>query len=154
MSELTIERVITISDEVVVAAQLLAPQLDSSNQVTITPDYLERIISNKDNFWLMARRAADARLIGMASLIIMPMPTNVRASLENVIVDSEARGTGAGTALCLAAKSIANEQHVNTLRAAASKNNAASLKMLQKAGFEVETNMDYFELCIVKGPRF
>ena len=154
VAEVTIERVTTISDEIVVAAQLLAPQLESSNQVSITSDHLERIISNPDNIWLMARRIADAKLIGMASLVIMPMPTNIRASLENVVVDSEARGVGAGIALCLAAKDIANEQNVNTLRAAASKNNTASQEMLRKAGFKVETSMDYFELSIAKGPRF
>jgi len=135
MSEVTIERVTIISDEVVVAAQLLAPQLESSNQVNIPSEYLERIISNPDSVWLMAGREADAKLIGMASLVIMPMPTNIRASLENVVVDSEARGIGAGTALCMAAKEIANEQNVNTLRAAASKNNVESQRMLRKVGF-------------------
>lgn len=154
MSEVTIERVTTISNEILVAAQLLTPQLESPNQVSITSGYLERIISNPDNIWLMARRVADAKLIGMASLVIMPMPTNIRASLENVIVDSEARGIGAGTALCLAAKDIANEQNVNTLRAAAYENNTVSQEMLRKAGFKIETSMDYFELSIAKGPRF
>jgi ribosomal protein S18 acetylase RimI-like enzyme len=154
MSQVTIERVTEISEEVFEAACLLAPQLESPNQVGITTEYLERIISNPDNVWLMARRAADVKLIGMASLVVMPMPTNVRASLENVVVDSNARGIGAGTALCLAAKDIAYEQNVNTLRAAASKNNAVSQKMLKKTGFDVETSMDYFELSIIKGPRF
>lgn len=154
MAAVTIERVTEISEEIIDAAQLLAPQLESSNQVNITPEFLERIIDNPDNVWLMARRTADAKLIGMASLVIMPMPTNIRASLENVVVDSEARGIGAGTALCLAAKDIANEQGVNTLRAAASINNAASQKMLQKTGFELEQSLNYFELSIAKGPRF
>jgi ribosomal protein S18 acetylase RimI-like enzyme len=154
MTEITIERITAISDEVVAAAQLLTPQLESSNQVAITAQYLERVIGNPDNIWLMARQAKDARLIGMASLVIMATPTNVRASLENVVVDSEVRGIGAGVALCMAAKVIADEQNVNTLRAAASKNNAASQRMLQKAGFDIETSMDYFELSIAKGPRF
>lgn len=153
MIEVTVYRVTTISDEVLAAAQLLAPQLESSNQVNITPEYLERIISSPDNVWLMARRTADNKLIGMASLVIMPMPTNIRANLENVVVDRGARDIGAGIALCAAAKDIADEQNVNTLRAAASKSNAASQRMLQKAGFEVETSMDYLELIIVKGSR-
>ena len=154
MTELSIERIVDITPEVLAAAQHLSPQLESSNQVAITQEYFERIVSNQDNVWLMARRASDAKYIGMASLVIMAMPTNIRACLENVVVDESARGLGAGTALCEAAKEIANEQNVNTLRAAASKNNVASQRMLQKAGFEVETNLDYFELGIHKGPRF
>ena len=146
MNEVTIERITIISDEVIAAAQLLTPQLESTNQVNVTPDYLERIISNPDNFWLMARRDIDAKIIGMASLVIMAMPTNIRASLENVVVDRDSRRTGAGTALCSAAKIIANQQGVNTLRAAASKNNSASLRMLLREGFNIETSMNYFEV--------
>jgi len=151
---ITIERITEITSEVLEAATMLAPQLGSANQVTITEDYLQRIVRNPDNYWLMARRASDSKFIGMASLIIMPMPTNIRSSLENVVVDEAARGMGAGTALCQQALQIADEEGVNTLRAAASKTNTASLRMLEKAGFHVEDTMHYFELSIHRGPRF
>lgn len=154
MSNILIERVTEISPEIMEAATRLAPQLGSSNQVTIDEAYLKRIVENPDNYWIMARRESDAKLIGMASLVIMPMPTNIRSSLENVVVDESARGEGAGTALCEAAKSIADGQNVNTLRAAASKTNGASLRMLEKAGFSIEDSMHYLELSIHRGPRF
>lgn len=154
MSNVLVERVTEITPEVLEAATRLTPQLESSNQVTIDEVYLQRIVDNPDNYWLMARRESDAKLIGMASLVIMPMPTNIRSSLENVVVDESARGEGAGTSLCEAAKSIADGQNVNTLRAAASKTNKASLRMLEKAGFTIDDSMHYQELSIHRGPRF
>ena len=154
MSDLYIERISVIDDEIVEAATRLSALLGSSNQVTITAKYLERITTNPDVYLLMARRERGERFIGMASLIIMPMPTNVRASLENIAVDESARGEGIGTALCQEVRTIADNLGVNTLRAATSPNNIASQTMLKKSGFIVDTDLDHFELNIQQGPRF
>jgi GNAT superfamily N-acetyltransferase len=102
----------------------------------------------------MARRESDARFIGMASLFIMRLPTNVRSFLENVVVDEDSRGQGVGIALLSRAFEIADSQNVNTLRAQAGTHNKVSRSMLQKAGFKIEDYLDYFELDIHDGPRF
>lgn len=149
-----VERITEVTPEVLDAAQKLASQLGSSNQVTITAGYLRRIVRNPDHHWLMARRFSDNKLIGMASLIIMPIPTNVRSSLENLVVDESARGQGVGTILCAEAKRIADKQGVNALRAAAAKTNAASKRLLEKAGFTLENSLDYYQQSIHRGPRF
>ncbi len=154
MSDFSIERITKVNDEVVEAAERLALQLDSSNQGTITPTYLERVVANPDHYWLMARNEKDARLVGMASLFIMAVPTNVRSSLENVVVDESARGRGIGQALHLRAREIANEQGVNTLRTATWNQNTASKEMLKDLGLDIETDLTYYEWDIQQGPRF
>lgn len=154
MSDFSIERITTINDDVIEATRRLSSQLGSSNQVTISQEYLESITENPDNYWLMARRESDARFIGMASLFIMRLPTNVRSFLENVVVDEESRGQGVGLALSRRAFEIANSQNVNTLRAQAGTQNEVSRSMLQKAGFKIEDYLDYYELNIHDGPRF
>jgi ribosomal protein S18 acetylase RimI-like enzyme len=152
MSDVSIERITYVDEAVMEAASRLSLQLDSSNQVTITEDYLETIILNPDSFWLMAKR--NARFVGMASLFIMRMPTNVRSFLENVVVDEDSRGKGIGLALCSEAFAIADSQGANTLRTQAGTHNAASRAMLQKAGFKIEDYLDYYEINIHDGPRF
>lgn len=154
MTEIIIERISEVNGEVLEAAQRLAPLLDSSNQVNLSVEYLEQVVNSPDSYWLTARKAKDTRIIGLANLIILPVLTNVRSSLECVVVDEGARGVGVGTALCAEAKKIADERGVNTLRAAASRTNTASQTMLRKFGFIVETSMDYFEYSIQKGSRF
>ena len=154
MSDFSIERITSVDDDVVEAAKRLSSQLNSSNQVTVSREYLETITENPDNYWLMARRESDARFIGMASLFIMRLPTNVRSFLENIVVDEDSRGQGVGIALSMRAFEIADSQNVNTLRAQAGTQNGVSRSMLQKAGFKIEDYLDYFELDIHAGPRF
>ena len=154
MSDFSIERITSVDDDVVEAAKRLSSQLNSSNQVTVSREYLETITENPDNYWLMARRESDARFIGMASLFIMRLPTHVRSFLENIVVDEDSRGQGVGIALSMRAFEIADSQNVNTLRAQAGTQNGVSRSMLQKAGFKIEDYLDYFELDIHAGPRF
>jgi len=154
MSNFSIERITSIDDHVAEAAQRLSSQLGSSNQVSLSDKYLESILENPDSYWLMARREADPRFIGMASLFIMRMPTNVRAFLENVAVDENSRGQGVGLALSATAIEIANSHNVNTLRSQAGTTNEVSQAMLTKAGFTKAEYLDYFECDIADGPRF
>lgn len=154
MSKFVIKEVREIDYALLSAARDLSSLLTSSNQVTLTKSYLELMVANPCNYWLVAQETTTRKYLGMASLVIMHMPTNVRASLENVAVLPSEAGKGIGTALCFEAKRIADENEVNTLRAAALKNNTASLRMLEKAGFVVEDSMDYLECSISRGPRF
>ncbi|MES2630833.1 MAG: GNAT family N-acetyltransferase [Patescibacteria group bacterium] len=153
MDTFSIERITKITDDIVEAAQRLALQLHSPNQGTITPEYLEKMVSNPDHYWLVAR-TDEGRIIGMASLFIMRVPTNIRSSLENVVVDEASRSLGIGHALHKKAFEIADEQGVNTLRTATWKENTAVKSMLAELGFEIDTDLTYYEGDIHQGARF
>lgn len=154
MSEVTIERITEVTPEILEAAQTLAPQLGSANQVTITADYLKRIVNNPDYYWLMARRTSDARLIGMASLVILPFPTNIRTTLENIVVDESARGNGTGTALCEEAIRIADGEKVNAIRTSIAKTNIPSQHMVEGVEFPIDEVIQHYEKELYRGPRF
>ena len=149
-----INRITTVTPGVIEAARRLASLLGSGNQANISADYLSKITDSPNTHWLGATLLNDSRIIGMATLTIMPMMTNIRAGLESVVVDESVRGFGIATELCKEARVIADSLGVNTLRAAAMKDNVPSLGMLEKLGFEIETSMHYLELDIQQGPRF
>ena len=132
------------------ATNRLSLQLKSPGQVTITDEYLQWIVANPDYHWLMARRIEDSRLIGMACLIMLPFPTNIRTTLENIVVDRASRQKGVGTSLCEEAKKIALLQGANSIRVAAAKSNIASKKMLEKAGFPSDDVIQHYELWLRK----
>jgi hypothetical protein len=85
MSEIVIEQVMSVNDELVEATQRLMPLLGSSNQISVTSDYLDRVVANTANVWLIAQSTETQRIIGMAVLVVFELPTNARALLENVL---------------------------------------------------------------------
>lgn len=147
-------RITSVTPEVIEATERLTSLLKSDNQATIGDKYLKYIIDSPNTYWLGAGFEENPKIIGMAVLTIMPMITNVRAVLENVVVDESARKQGVGSALCLEAMDIANRHNVNTLRADVSKTNSTSLKMFEKLGFEIKTYLNYLEFDIQQGNRF
>lgn len=154
MKDVSIERITEITPEIVDATRRLAEQLESPSQVTISEKYLQTIIDNPSAYWLMARRNNDAKYIGMAVLYMLHYPTNIRTSLENIVVDGYFRRQGIGTALCEEAKRISLEKGANSIRIAASKTNIPSNAMIEKAGFSTDYTMDHYEHWLVRGPRF
>ncbi len=156
--QFTIERISTVTPEVVEAAERLRIRLNSSNQISLTGDeyaeYLKQGLKNPDYYWLMARRTSDSKLIGMASLLIMRLPTNVRTSVENLAVDEEAGSMGIGKALYLEAEKIADANGANTMRCAAFADNGAGTGLAESVGYVLETSLNYYEKAIHEGPRF
>lgn len=59
MSDIIIDRITEVTSEVFMSAQRLAPYLASSNQVDLSVEYLQQIVRNPDNYWLVARTRED-----------------------------------------------------------------------------------------------
>jgi ribosomal protein S18 acetylase RimI-like enzyme len=146
MSGISIERITAVDDEIMETATRLTPQLGSPYQVALTRRYLERVVANPNHYWLMARRAHDRRIVGMASLFILHMATNVRGMLENVVVDKDARRSRVGLRLCVEARRIAAERGAKTIRATAAATNIASRHTLEKAGFVLAQHLHHLVL--------
>ena len=84
------------SEELVAACHQLIPQLSSSAQ-PITVSELAEIINSDSTLMFVAR--IDNKIVGLLTLAIFRIPTAVRAWIEDVVVDSSARGHGVGEAL-------------------------------------------------------
>lgn len=85
----------------------LLPQL-SSSAAPLTREALAEVIASPHNTVLLARDThAAGRIIGTLTLVVFRIPTAMRAWIEDVVVDREARGRGVGEALTLAAVDLA-----------------------------------------------
>lgn len=99
-------------DEMVEAFTRLLPQLSSS---AAPPDHesLRRLLAAEANTVLVAR--VDGRVVGTLTLAMFPLPTGMRAWIEDVVVDEAARGYGVGAALTEEAVRLADAAGARTV---------------------------------------
>ena len=53
-----------------------------------------RMLGHEGNTVFFAR--VDGEIVGMLTLVMVPIPSGLRARIEDVVVDSSARGRGSG----------------------------------------------------------
>ncbi len=143
-SDLQISVVSEVTDRVVAAFQQLIPQLSSSNPPP-SKQQLDHIVGS-DACHLMLASEGD-RILGSLTLVIFPIPTGVRAWIEDVVVDGEARGKGVGAALNQAAIELAREAGATTVDLTSRPSREAANRLYQRLGFkERETNVYRYQL--------
>src|SRR6056300_1235819 len=91
----------------------LLPQL-SSKASSLNMEQLLELISSDSTLVFVCSNAAD-EIIGMLSLVIMKIPTGRKAWIEDVVVDSKARGQGLCKALMDHALQEARERGVKAI---------------------------------------
>jgi ribosomal protein S18 acetylase RimI-like enzyme len=127
-----IEVVEEVGDELVDAVRRLLPQL-SSSVAAPGPDWLERVVASPGNRLLVARSAGA--IVGMLTLVLFPIPTGMRARIEDVVVDEAARGLGIGTALTLEALRLAEAGGARTVDLTSRPGREAANRLYQRLGF-------------------
>jgi ribosomal protein S18 acetylase RimI-like enzyme len=134
----------TVDQSVVSAFVQLIPQLSSSNPA---PDAvaLQRIIDHDATTLFLAY--LDGRIVGSLTLAVFPIPTGVRAWIEDVVVDEGARGHGVGEALNRAALEHARSLGAITVDLTSRPSREAANRLYRRLGFvERETNVYRFSL--------
>jgi len=141
-TEVTIERVTEVTDELITAFELLIPQLSSSNPPP-GRDMLERIVSSDCSMILIARDPdLDNRIVGSMTLVTFLIPTGVRSWIEDVVVDGDARGRGVGAKLNQVALEHAKALGATTVDLTSRPSREAANRLYLRLGFEVrETNV-------------
>jgi ribosomal protein S18 acetylase RimI-like enzyme len=133
-----------VSDELVEAFARLVPQLSSSASPP-TREQLDAMISSPATTLLLARDDQD-RIIGSLTLAMFRAPTGVRAWIEDVVVEAEARGQGIGEALVAEAVRVASEAGARTVDLTSRPSRDAANRLYEKAGFEMrDTNVYRFD---------
>ena len=131
------------SEELVAACHQLIPQLSSSAQ-PITVSELAEIINSDSTLMFVAR--IDNKIVGLLTLAIFRIPTAVRAWIEDVVVDSSARGHGVGEALNHAAIAEAKRRGAKTVDLTSRPSRQAANKLYKRLGFvERDTNVYRFD---------
>lgn len=131
-------------DELVEAFVRLVPQLSSSNPPP-SREQLEEIVAAESTVLFVAR--VDGRIMGALTLAVFRIPTGLRAWIEDVVVDTDARGHGVGEALNRAALDEARRRGAVTVDLTSRPSREAANRLYQRLGFVArETNVYRYEL--------
>jgi ribosomal protein S18 acetylase RimI-like enzyme len=143
--DVDIDVVREVTDEVVDAFGRLLPQL-SKSAPPLDTDALTAIASAQANTLLVARVGGD--IVGTLTLVIFPIPTGIRAWIEDVIVDESARGKSyggkrVGEALTAEAIRIADRAGARTVDLTTRPARVAAGKLYERLGFEQRDSRVY-----------
>jgi ribosomal protein S18 acetylase RimI-like enzyme len=135
-----IELVKEATAAVVDAARRLLPQL---SQTALPPDreQLARVVNCPTNTVLVAR--SGGAVVGMLTLVLFPIPSGLRARIEDVVVDHAARGRGVGDALSRAALELATKQGARTVDLTSRPSRAAANRLYERLGFARRESVVY-----------
>jgi ribosomal protein S18 acetylase RimI-like enzyme len=133
-----VEVIADITDEDLAAVNRLIPQL-SRSAPPLSADALKQIVSWDGNYLLIARDGD--RVVGMLTLVTFPIPTGLRAWIEDVVVDEAARGQGVGAALTQEAVRRGRAVGARTVDLTSRPTRQAANRLYERLGFELrETN--------------
>jgi ribosomal protein S18 acetylase RimI-like enzyme len=135
-----IEAVHEVSGEVVEAFGRLLPQLSSGAEV-LDRDAIRRVVACDANTVLVAR--LDGKLVGTLTLLLFPVPTGMRARIEDVVVDGAARGRGVAAALTRHALRLADEAGARTVDLTSRPDRVAANRLYSGLGFQARESTVY-----------
>tara|TARA_B100000214_G_scaffold301700_1_gene232194 strand:+ start:969 stop:1439 length:471 start_codon:yes stop_codon:yes gene_type:complete len=139
----TIRLVTEVTESLTDAYKLLIPQLSSSSNPP-TSEALQRIIDS-DSAQILIAEDENGSILGTMTLIIFHIPTGIRAWIEDVVVDSSARGKGIGKKLNLAALELAKQAGAKTVDLTSRPARKEANQLYKNIGFtERETNVYRF----------
>jgi ribosomal protein S18 acetylase RimI-like enzyme len=139
-----VEKVHTVTSEVVLAFESLIPQLSRSNPAP-TEAELNDMVSSPASDVFIAR--VDGKIVGSLTLVTFRIPTGIRAWIEDVVVDESARGHGVGEALNQAAIAEAQHRGAVTVDLTSRPSREAANRLYQRIGFvQRDTNVYRYSL--------
>jgi ribosomal protein S18 acetylase RimI-like enzyme len=127
-----IEIVTEVGDELVDAFDRLIPQLSSSAPPPGRAG-LQAIVGNPNCCLFVAR--VDGEIVGSLTLATYPLPTGLKAWIDDVVVDSAVRGQGIGEALNHAALDEARQRGVKEVDLTSRPRREAANRLYQRLGF-------------------
>lgn len=129
-----------ITGEVVEAFGRLLPQL-SKSAPPLGQAELESIVGCPADTLLVAR--SGGTITGTLTLVMFPLPTGLRAWIEDVVVDETARGQGIGEAMTHEALRIAQEAGARTVDLTSRPARAAAGRLYERLGFKIRDSRLY-----------
>ncbi len=134
----------TVNDEVLDALGMLIPQLSPNCRLPAKED-LESIINSKNSEIIIA--AEDEKILGSLTLVFVKTPTGKKVWIEDVVVDSTARGKGIGERLVKFAVARASQSGADKIDLTSIPQRVAANKLYQKLGF-VKRDTNVYRLII------
>lgn len=148
-----VEAVTGVDDSCVAAFAGLVTQLSSTAKPPTRQELLA-VVTAASNTVLVARMAPDGEahrgdwtLVGTLTLVIILLPTGVRAWVEDVVVDHSVRGMGVGATLLEAGIERARAAGARSVELTSRPSREAANRLYARAGFSRrDTNVYRLEL--------
>ncbi|MFI6722862.1 GNAT family N-acetyltransferase [Streptomyces atratus] len=135
-----VEIVHEATGEIVAAFARLVPQLSSTAR-PLDHEAIDRLVRCETNTVLVARAAGS--IVGTLTLLLLPVPTGLRARIEDVVVDTEARGQGIAALLTREALTLAREAGARTVDLTSRPDRAAANRLYERLGFRARESTVY-----------
>jgi ribosomal protein S18 acetylase RimI-like enzyme len=129
-----------VTDEDVDAINRLLPQL-SKSAPRLDAGTVQQIATWNGNSLLVARAAGE--IVGMLTLVTFPIPTGLRAWIEDVVVDESLRGQGVGAALTREAVRLAQAAGARTVDLTSRPAREAANRLYERLGFQLRDSRVY-----------
>jgi ribosomal protein S18 acetylase RimI-like enzyme len=128
-----------VDEELYQAFQRLVPQLTDNNPAPSLNDLADLVRDASST--LMVARADNNQIVGALTLTVYRVPTGIRSIIEDVIVDTSARGQGIGDALMKYAINLAREKGAQNIALTSNPMREAANRLYLRVGFKKrETN--------------
>ena len=138
--DVQVEIVREATEELVGAFGRLLPQLSSTAE-PLDRAAVERLLSCATNTVLVAR--VEGAIVGTLTLVMSPVPSGLRGRVEDVVVDSSARGRGIAALLIEQALRIAREAGARTVDLTSRPDRVAANRLYERLGFRVRESTVY-----------
>ena len=133
-----------VTAELVEAFERLTPQLSSSNPPP-SAEALQAVATADATRLLVAR--AEGAIVGSLTLVLVRIPTGLRAIIEDVVVDEQSRGQGVGRALNEVALELARDAGAVTVDLTSRPSREAANRLYLRLGFVIrDTNVYRYTL--------
>jgi len=119
-------------DELVEAFGRLLPQL-SGSATPLDGPAITRMLDHDANTLFVAR--SDGRIVGTLTLVMVPIPSGLRARIEDVVVDISARGLGIASRLTEAAIARARAAGARTVDLTSRPERDSAGRLYERLGF-------------------
>jgi ribosomal protein S18 acetylase RimI-like enzyme len=136
-----VDRVVVADAELMAAVRRLLPQL-SENAPEPTASDIETVATSPATTLLVARDD-DGPIVGMLTLATFRLPSGVRAWIEDVVVDEDARRLGAGRALVEVALELAADAGATAVNLTSRPSRESARRLYETMGFEERTTTVY-----------
>ncbi len=149
-----IETITQVTDELVNAFRRLIPLLSSSAPAPSKQELAEIVNSPATVLFIARDSGPENSIVGTLTLVLYRVPTGVHAYIEDVVVDTNARGQGVGEALTRAAIRRAAEAGTESVDLTSRPSREAANRLYQRIGFvKRETNVYRYTIAKDEGGR-
>jgi ribosomal protein S18 acetylase RimI-like enzyme len=142
-----IEKVVTVTDEILDAVQRLAKLLGAHKSIPSRAD-VESILTSGNSILMIARFPhEDSPIAGMLTLSLYRVPTGGRSIVEDLVVADDHRHLGIAKALLLKSVELSRNAGANGIALTSNPSRREANQLYLSMGFiKRETNAYFFEL--------